>query len=235
MTIGRHSDVPVEIYEAGTEITTVGAGIGVGKRTFEIMQSLGLDDEVIAKAVPPADGKVGSGVELVFRRSDQVEPGHEFHTQVLPSGSVTLHRADLVAIFQRALPNSCSIHLSKRLSHYTEDAHSEKIILHFADGTTATADVLIGADGVKSATRTSLFEKLAAAKKEEAEKEALKRHVEPMWSGTIAYRYLVPTEKLLAASPGHSAARTGMMVGTNPDAFGVHLIIYFGCSVLREG
>jgi 2-polyprenyl-6-methoxyphenol hydroxylase-like FAD-dependent oxidoreductase len=36
----------------------------------------------------------------------------------------------------------------------TADEHEDKITARFADGTTATADVLIGADGIRSTVRT---------------------------------------------------------------------------------
>lgn len=53
VTIGRYSNLPVDIYEAGPEITTVGAGISVWRRTWEVMKMLGLDEELANKAIEP--------------------------------------------------------------------------------------------------------------------------------------------------------------------------------------
>lgn len=48
---------------------------------------------------------------------------------------------------------------NKRLLKYTVDESKEveKITIEFEDGTTATCDVLIGSDGVKSPTRALMF------------------------------------------------------------------------------
>lgn len=47
----------------------------------------------------------------------------------------------------------------KRLDSYVDasEAEGKPITLNFQDGTSAICDVLIGADGVKSAVRTALF------------------------------------------------------------------------------
>ena len=70
-----------------------------------------------------------------------------------------MHRADMVDVFVRHLPASCTIHTSKRLIKYTEPRHpGGAYVLHFADGSVAEADVIIGADGIKSKTRASMYE-----------------------------------------------------------------------------
>ena len=53
-----------------------------------------------------------------------------------------MHRAEMVDVLLRHLPQSCAIHTSKRLLTYTEDKDRNTYVLHFADGTTATADVV---------------------------------------------------------------------------------------------
>lgn len=69
--------------------------------------------------------------------------------------------------------------------------------MQFADGTSAEADVLIGADGIWSITRRCMYE--AMAKKDEGAAEVLspfQRFIDPLWTGIFAYRSLIPVEKL---------------------------------------
>lgn len=119
-----------------------------------------------------------------------------------------MHRAEMVEVLVRHLPSSCSIHTSKRLVKYTDSGTSYTLL--FADGTKATADVVIGADGIKSKIRAAMYDythqqeckKKANVRREECERC---RKATPKWTGTIAYRYLIPAEKLRQINPNHKA------------------------------
>ena len=115
-----------------------------------------------------------------------------------------MHRQHMVAILERHLPASCTVHPKKRLVNYIEpeqeDAYSMSFIrLEFADGTTATADVLIGADGVRSAVRKTMFE--AASKYTSNDKTDLKQYVDATFTGLFLYRSLVSAEMLRKENP----------------------------------
>lgn len=72
---------------------------------------------------------------------------------------IHLHSARLLEILVAKLPPGLA-YFGKRLENFTIDhtKASEAITITFEDGTTATCDVLVGSDGVKSATRAKLFE-----------------------------------------------------------------------------
>ena len=63
VTLGRYeesdSPIQVDLYESGPEITTVGAGISVWPRTWEVMRALGLYDQLASEAVKEAGGRDG--------------------------------------------------------------------------------------------------------------------------------------------------------------------------------
>lgn len=64
MTIGKYADknVHIDVYEAADAFTEVGAGISVWKRTWHIMQMLGLDTSLGKMAIhPPVDEPRWSG------------------------------------------------------------------------------------------------------------------------------------------------------------------------------
>lgn len=124
-----------------------------------------------------------------------------------------MHRADMVNVLVRHLPKGCSVHTCKKLLTYTEsvDGTSGTVYtLHFADGTTAEADVLIGADGIKSKVRAAMYDgahqrECSNAKERRREECGRCKHATPLWTGTVAYRELIPTERLRQVNPNHHA------------------------------
>jgi salicylate hydroxylase len=72
-------------------------------------------------------------------------------------GRKTVARVDLLAGYTKLLPPG-TIHMGKHLDRITENPSSGEITLHFADETTATTDILIGADGIHSQIRTHLLQ-----------------------------------------------------------------------------
>lgn len=91
------------------------------------------------------------------------------------------------------------------------ESESGAIILEFIDGTEAETDILIGCDGIKSATRATMYRN-ASDKADTDVAKALLKHVDPAWTGTLAYRSLVETSKLIEVHPGHQAATTPVIV-----------------------
>lgn len=102
------------------------------------------------------------------------------------------------------------VHLSRRLRSY-EEIDSE-VRLNFTDGTTATCDLLIGTDGIRSTVRRKLLEKQVTAVPATKSLTDGLQLGDPVWSGTYAYRGLVPFDRLAARFPGHRALTTPIMV-----------------------
>lgn len=92
-----------------------------------------------------------------------------------------------------------TVHLSKRLTSYEQDA--DGVTLHFADGSHARANVLVGADGVGSPTRRSMYTDLIARETDPERKALMERTAAPCWTGTYVYRALIDREALRKKSP----------------------------------
>jgi salicylate hydroxylase len=130
-----------------------------------------------------------------------------------PGDLMKIHRADFHGVLLAHLPKSCKTHHSKRLVSYTqpEPPTNSPIILSFTDGTTSSCDVLIGADGVKSAVRGCMMREIAQTLSEGAAAAALSC-IDPIWSGATAHRTLINAEKLRASHPNHRALREPTVV-----------------------
>ncbi|KZV60918.1 FAD/NAD(P)-binding domain-containing protein [Peniophora sp. CONT] len=180
--------IVVDLYEAQPEIGTVGAGITIWPRTRALLNELGVmahfKGELNAQVEP---GKAGKGVML--RKSNERQ-GYPIYHMPTPSNPMMLHRSDFLHALQNEMPAApqCTTYTSKRLISLTHDKLDGSVTLHFSDGSTSTADVVIGADGIRSAVRASML----------SEDE----RIEPEWPGVIAYRAMIPSETLESHSIG---------------------------------
>lgn len=113
---------------------------------------------------------------------------------------MTMHRADLQNVLVQH--SNSRIHLSHRLVSLEEGEGSE-IVLHFKNGKTATCDFVVGMDGIKSAVRKHLLIKRGLPNSPS---------MDPICSGHMAYRALIPAEVLHKRFPGHRALNGFMMV-----------------------
>ncbi|KZT00558.1 FAD/NAD(P)-binding domain-containing protein [Laetiporus sulphureus 93-53] len=213
VALSRNNNIQVDIYEAASRFAEIGAGIGVWPRGMRVLQALGLDRELANVAI--VDPEERQKVVFEFRKGDQAE-GQSFYTLKTPGGLTTFHRPDFQSVLLRHVPPSCRTHTNKRLVSYTQPPPNSRhptpspITLHFQDGTTATCDLLIGADGVRSSVRATLVRELAGAAMAEGrarEAEELRHADKALWSGICAYRATIPSDALRARIPGHRALR----------------------------
>jgi salicylate hydroxylase len=87
-----------------------------------------------------------------------------------------IHRADLVEILASALPKGI-LHMGRRCTGF--DQNGEAASVRFADGFQAEADLVVAADGIHSALR-----------------HIVAPPAQPIFSGSIVYRGLVPRERI---------------------------------------
>ncbi|KAI0709994.1 hypothetical protein C8Q76DRAFT_798764 [Earliella scabrosa] len=95
------------------------------------------------------------------------------------------------------------------------------------------ADLLVGADGVHSATRRCMYDnahqKECTGTRPESEDTPVEKCTRcaasrPTWAGIYAYRFLIPTEKLYALNPHHTTATIGAILCYSGK--GNHIITY---------
>ena len=193
----------VQILEQAPELIEVGAGIQISANAMHVLNSLGLAEAIASTSVRPE--------AYVFRLHDSGEVISQFalaqeHLRLHRAPYNQLHRADfqlLLADTARRLKKDV-IRLGSRVAGFEETATGVRVRL--ANGDTESGDLLIGADGVKSAVRAQI----AGA-------------AQPVYSGDAAWRLTIPTHKL---PPGFMDPVMSVWMG--PAA---HVVCYF----LRAG
>ncbi len=140
----------VAVYEQSPIHGEIGAGINLTPNAVKAFRALGLEYEI--------EG-IGWGSEWLMIRSwksgrpiSQVRRG-EFR-QKFGAPNLTVHRADLLDVVRGALKTT-KIQLGSRC--VAVEADDRIAVACFADGSKIEADVVIGADGIHSAVRESLF------------------------------------------------------------------------------
>ncbi|KAI0290583.1 salicylate hydroxylase [Russula brevipes] len=180
--LSKSPDIRVDVYEAASKFTEIGAGIGLWWRTRQVLKSLGLEEDVVRLlSFRPGQERVPS---IQYRKGDQPE-GMQWGR----CGLMGLHRAEF----------------HERLESYTQRPGAP-IQLRFQDGSTATCDILIGADGLKSAVRKTMLQEAALwaeSQRRNAEAAELRNSCEARFSGVLSYRTLIPAARLSSSSPQH--------------------------------
>ncbi len=140
----------VNVYEQATQIREVGAGIGLRPSTMDLFRQWG-SFEAIAAVSSASDY-----FEILTGTGDPIMkdawPGIEDYA--VPTKTHLIHRGDFIEAPVGVLPEGM-VHLGHKLE--TVQDEGDHALLSFANGASVTADLVIGADGIKSTVRRQLF------------------------------------------------------------------------------
>lgn len=163
----------VTMFEQTSRYARVGADVNLTPNAVRALDGLGIGKALRRTAARPR-----------FRISRMWDTGEE--TSRLPMAKeaerkygapqLTLHRADLLAALETALPAD-ALQLGRRAAHVTLDRAGATIA--FADGREERVEALVGADGIHSVVRT-----------------ALHGQEHPRFTGVVAFRAVVPKARL---------------------------------------
>ena len=134
----------VTVYERAEELRPLGAGLSIWPNGVRALRTLGLEE--LAERAPRGGG--------ALRRADGSVLG-EFDPDVLAerygAPLIGLHRADL----HDALADAAGRDRLRLGAEVTELAGGE---LRFADGSSADAELIVGADGIESTLRAAIVD-----------------------------------------------------------------------------
>ncbi len=192
----RQAGFEVDVYEQAPELTQIGGGINMGPNAARILRRLGLAAGLDRQGVRPL---LTHQRRWQDGRTLQRAPLNPLCEALYGAPHVTIHRADLLAVIASGFPAE-HIHLGHRLVGLADKGDSTEA--WFENGAQITVDLLVGADGIHSAVRAALFGAEA-----------------PRFAGCVAYRGLVPAERI---------ADLGLEIGSQSWVGpGAHFVHYF--------
>ena len=155
--VNKYPDsIRVTIFDQATELREIGASIGLGPNGLRVLEKLGVEaalSDDIAFRQP-------SGWPTVYRHwfTNELLAYDVHHDVPNPRHAMArYHRAHLQRALIDSLPEKVELKLKKRLIgvivRSNSDGKSEGVEISFDDDTTASADLLIGADGIHSKVR----------------------------------------------------------------------------------
>ena len=195
----RERGIRADVFEQAGALTEIGAAIALSANATREYARLGLVDELAAASTIPT--------ELIYRRL-----AHGRRIAAHPSRRTTgtcsrfgapyfgIHRADLQKTLSAAF-GAQNLHLGCRLVDLVEQR--DGVVLQFANGRVEHADLVVGADGVRSTVRRWVTGADDA-----------------IYSGTSAFRGIVPTENLPSLPDPHA-----IQFWMGPDAHLLHYAI----------
>ena len=189
--------VDVHVYERARTISEIGAGIAVSPNATRILDRLGLSDALETM-----------GMKTVAWHDRRWDDGRTLLRSALGPAVVAafgfplyhMHRADLVKALMRALPPE-RLHIGHTFKTLVD--HGDYVEAEFENGAHIHVDALVGADGIHSVVRERLF-----------------GPEKPRFMGCIAYRGLVPADRVAHLNLEHTA-----QVWMGPGKHLVHVYI----------
>jgi salicylate hydroxylase len=142
--------IKAEVFEAAPQLGEIGAAVNTSPQANKALIAIGLGESIAAVAnsspgIYTRNMQTGEFLEFADRRKASARYGGPYYT---------FHRADLLDALAGGL-DAGMIHLGHRVSHIEE--RGETVQLAFDNGTTFEADAVIGADGVRSVIRQTLY------------------------------------------------------------------------------
>jgi salicylate hydroxylase len=165
----------VHVCESSPELKEIGAGVALGPNAMKALRSLDLEDPVRAIGYQSQFQQLRTWKGRVISRTDATATAQRFG-----ANGCTIHRADLLDVLAQSVPAE-AVRLSARCASVItgDDAAAAR----FTDGSEVEADIIIGADGIHSAVRDSLFGPDA-----------------PQFTGKICYRSVISVAELSTRS-----------------------------------
>ncbi len=177
------------MYEAAATLEPVGAGIWVPPNAMQVLARLGLSEAVAGAGVALERVELchtGGVLQRIDLRAIAARCGHP---------TVSVHRAALQGALAERL-RAGTLHLDKRCTGFADEG--QRVVVRFADGAQVQAGVLVGADGLHSVIRRTLFPEVTLryagqtcyrGVAEAALPEALARTSREIWNGAARFGF----------------------------------------------
>ncbi|MGH6673244.1 MAG: FAD-dependent monooxygenase [Xanthobacteraceae bacterium] len=147
----RQRGLDVRLYERATKLGEVGAGLQIGPNGVRVLRALGLGEELRRNAFEPINmvSLKWDDASLRFR-----QPMKGFYLKKFGAPYMTAHRVDIHAMLREAVGD---VPLKLGANCVGADTVGGTAMARFSDGTDIEADLVVGADGIRSAIRAQHF------------------------------------------------------------------------------
>jgi salicylate hydroxylase len=164
--------IEVKVFERAAAFGDVGAGIQMTPNAVKVLKALGAGEQLRQVAFLPQAivGRNWRTAREIFRT-----PLKDTTLQLYGAEFFHVHRADLHAILASLVPESSAMLSTACVKVRNEGSTA---IATFADGSEFEADLIVGADGVRSTVRRDIFGDEA-----------------PRFTGNMCYRAVVPFDQ----------------------------------------
>jgi salicylate hydroxylase len=159
----------VTVYEQAREIKEVGAGIGLRPSTMDQFRKLGIFDAINAVTSP------SDYFEVLTAHGQRLAKEEWPEKKAFSATTHFVHRGDFIDALLGVLPDGM-LKLGHRLVSVKDNGNSATAV--FDNGVSVTADLIVGADGIRSQVRSQLF----------SDKP-------PVFAGEHAYRAVIPASR----------------------------------------
>jgi len=140
----QRKGVPISVHEIQPEVKELGTGVGIQRVAHQALDMLGLSDAVAKIGGTPFE-------EQLIRSAR----GGRILARIPRRGEAFIvNRGELLATLLEEMPDPSVITCSSEFVGFDQDA--EGVTARFADGREERAAALVGADGVRSATRRQM-------------------------------------------------------------------------------
>ena len=143
----KRAGIDAAVYEAWPYSTGIGGGLQIAPNGMHVLAELGLADELVKR------GSVAESFDFCSQAGERLGSINRHMKERFGQPALNLSRATLnESLIDKAWCSNVELHFEKRLAAI-EDRADRPLAAHFADGSSAEGDFLIGADGVHSAVR----------------------------------------------------------------------------------
>ena len=144
----RQRGIDVDVYERSAVLSDVGAGISLWANALKALHQLGLKGPLDALSFTSDEGALRTAAGAVLTSTSAREFTARFGMPV-----TVFHRAELLEVLRDAA-RGISIHLDHECREVAQSG--DRVSVTFAGGRQAHADVVVGADGLRSTVRACL-------------------------------------------------------------------------------